>query len=109
MGEEGVPGSGAEPEARVGLGRLQELVDTGRCSWWRARGQAQVRENLDDHCGIFNGRDECQGAAELRTGGANTCLSNCTQLRQARVEAEGESPASLFGAVAWAAGSPGTI
>jgi len=28
-----------------------------------------VRENLDDHGGIFNGGDERQGPAALRTGG----------------------------------------
>jgi len=48
-------------------GRLQELVDTGRGPRWGAGGQAQVRENLDDHGGIFNGGDERQGAAALRT------------------------------------------
>ena len=39
---------------------------------------------------------------------ANTRLSNCAQLRRVRVEAEGGSPASAVGAVAWS-GSPGTI
>jgi hypothetical protein len=61
-------GSGTEPESRVGLGCLQELVETGRCPGWSAGGQAQVRENLGKHGGLFDGRDEGQGAAALRTG-----------------------------------------
>jgi hypothetical protein len=32
-----------------GLGRLQELVEASRGSWWRAGGQAQMRENLGNH------------------------------------------------------------
>ncbi len=37
--------------------------------WWSAGGQTQVGENLDDHGGIFNGRDERQGATTVGTGG----------------------------------------
>ncbi len=44
----------------MGLGCLQELVETGRCPGWSAGGQAQVRENLDDHRGLFDGGDDRQ-------------------------------------------------
>ena len=62
-------GTGTQPESRVGLGCLEEFVDAGRGSWWRAGGQPQVGENLDDDRGIFNGRHERQSTAALRTGG----------------------------------------
>ena len=66
----GSVGSGTEPEFRGGgLGRLHEPVEASRGAGWRARGQAQVGENLDDHGGIFNGRDERQGATTVGTGG----------------------------------------
>ncbi len=62
------------PFEPVGIGRLQELINAGR----GAGGQAQVRENLYDHCGTFNGGNAGHGAAAVRTGrSANTCLSNC--------------------------------
>ncbi len=51
------------------LGCLQERVEAGRGLWWSAGGQAQVRENLDDHGGIFDSRQERQGPAALWTGG----------------------------------------
>jgi len=51
------------------LGCLQERVEAAWGFGWRAGGQPQVRENLDDHCGIFNGGDKRQGAAALGTGG----------------------------------------
>ncbi len=35
----------------------------------RARGQAQMGEALDDHRGLFDGGNERQGAATVRTGG----------------------------------------
>ncbi len=62
-------GSGTEPESRVGLGCLEEFVDAGQCPRWSTRGQTQEGENLGNHCGIFNGRDEGQGARALRIGG----------------------------------------
>ena len=42
-------GSKTEPESGGGLGRLQERIEAGRSSWWRAGGQAQMRENLGNH------------------------------------------------------------
>ncbi len=48
---------------------MQERVEVAWGFWWSARGHAQVRENLDDHGGIFKGGDKRQGAAALRTGG----------------------------------------
>ena len=50
------------------LGCLKEFVDAGRGFWWGTGGQAQVRENLADHCGIFDGGDERQLTAALWTG-----------------------------------------
>jgi len=64
---EGV-GPGTEPESRVGLGCLEEFVDAGRGSWWRAGGHPQVGENLDDDRGIFNGRHERQSTATADRG-----------------------------------------
>ncbi len=51
------------------LGCRHERVEATRGSWWSASGQAQVCENFGNHGGIFNGRDEGQGAAALQTGG----------------------------------------
>ena len=51
------------------LGCLQERVEAAWGFWWGAGGQAQVRENLDDHGGIFNGGEKRQGTAALGTGG----------------------------------------
>ncbi len=68
-GQRGSVGSDTEPESWEGLGCLPERVEPGRGAWWGSGGQAQVGENLDDHRGVFNGREEGQGAAALRTGG----------------------------------------
>ena len=51
------------------LGCLEEFVDAGRGSWWGASGQPQVGENLSDHGGLFNGGEDGQRTAALRTGG----------------------------------------
>jgi len=51
------------------LGCLEEFVDAGRCPRWSASWQPQVAKNLADHCGIFNGREDGQGAPALGTGG----------------------------------------
>ncbi len=59
-------GSGPEPESG-GLGCLQERVEAGWGSWWGPGGQAQVAQNLADHRGLFNGGDDRQGAATVRT------------------------------------------
>jgi len=59
---------GNRTEIQVVLGRLKEFASPGRCTGWSSSGQAQVGENLDDHGGIFNGRDEGQGAAALWIG-----------------------------------------
>jgi hypothetical protein len=58
-------GTGTQPESRVELGCLEEFVDAGRGSWWRAGGQPQVGENLDDDRGIFNGGEDGQRASVL--------------------------------------------
>ena len=36
--------------------------------WWGAARQSQVRKNLADHGGIFDGRQDRQGPAALGTG-----------------------------------------
>ncbi len=51
------------------LGCLHERVEASRGAGWRARGQAQVRENLGNHGGIFDRREDGQGATALRTDG----------------------------------------
>ncbi len=63
-------GSGPDPESRMGLGCQEEFVETGWCPRWCTRGQTQVGENFDDHGEVCNGREDGQGAAALRTGGA---------------------------------------
>lgn len=40
------------------LGGLEQAVETSWGPWWGAARQAQVRENLDDHRGIFDRRNE---------------------------------------------------
>ncbi len=62
-------GSGTEPESRLGLGWLHERGEAGRGSWWGAGGQTQVAQNLEDHRGIFDSRQERQCPAALRAGG----------------------------------------
>ncbi len=64
-----IVGSGTEPESRVVLGRLKELTGAAQAPRWRASGQAQMGENLDDHRGLFDGGDERQGATTVGTGG----------------------------------------
>ena len=51
------------------LGCLHERVEAGRGAWWGSARQAQVRENLDDHGGIFDRREDGQWPAALWTGG----------------------------------------
>ena len=48
---------------------MHEPVEASRGAGWRARGQAQVRENLGNHGGIFDGGEDGQRAAALWTGG----------------------------------------
>ena len=67
-------GSSTEPESRKRLGGLHECVEAGRGAWWSAGWQAQVRENFDDHRGIFDGSNNRQGAAALRTGGSDNAF-----------------------------------
>ena len=67
--EKGECRSKTEPESREGLGCLHERVEASRGFWWGTGGQAQVAENLADDRGIFNGREDSQRAAALRTGG----------------------------------------
>ena len=62
-------GTGTEPESRVRLGCQEEVVDASRGPRWCAGGQAQVRENLGNHGGIFDSREDGQRATALRTGG----------------------------------------
>ena len=47
----------------------QERVETGRGAWWRAGGPTQVAQNLGNHGGIFDGGDDGQRPAALRTSG----------------------------------------
>ncbi len=51
------------------LGCLHERVEASRGLWWSAGGQAQVRENFDDHRGVLDGREEGQRPAALWAGG----------------------------------------
>ncbi len=51
------------------LGCLHERVEADRGFWWGAGGQSQMGENLGHHRGIFDGCQERQGPATLRTGG----------------------------------------
>ena len=51
------------------LGGLQEWVEVGRGLGWGAAGQAQVCEHLADHRRVFDGCDERQGPATVRTVG----------------------------------------
>ncbi len=62
-------GTGTEPESRVRLGCQEEVVDASRGPRWCEGGQAQVRKNLGNHGGIFNGGEDGQRAAVLWTGG----------------------------------------
>ncbi len=63
LGKGDLSAPGTEPDSEGALGCLQECVEPGRGTWWRAGGQAQVGENLDDYGRIFDGRQERQGAA----------------------------------------------
>jgi len=111
-GQGGSVGAKPEPDFRRGsLGCLEECVEARGCPGWRASGQAQVAKNLADDRGIFNGRQDDQGAAALRTGGevdGETRLSNCAQLMRAREEVEERSP-SPSAVVGAGSASPGTI
>ena len=51
------------------LGGLQQSVEASWGLWWGTSRQAQVRENLGNHGGIFDSRKERQRAAALWTGG----------------------------------------
>lgn len=49
-------------------GCLKEIGGPGRRTGWGSVGQPQMGENLGDHRGVFDGEDERQGAATVRTG-----------------------------------------
>ncbi len=83
-GQKGRVGPGTEPAARVGLRGLEECVEAGWGFGWGAGRQAQVAENLDDHRGIFNGGNDRQGAAALRTDGEVDVKHAFEQLRPAQ-------------------------
>ncbi len=68
-GQRGSVGSETEPESGGDIRPCVGRVEAGRGAWGSAGRQAQVGENLDDHCGLFDRREERQGAAALRTGG----------------------------------------
>ena len=53
----------------VSLGCLSERVEASRGLWGRPSGQPQVRENLDDYGGIFNGGEDGQRSTALRADG----------------------------------------
>ena len=65
-GDRSAPGT--QPESRVGLGCLEECLEAGRGFWWGAGWYPQVGENLAGHGGIFDSRQDGQGAPALRTG-----------------------------------------
>ena len=44
--------------SRMGSGCLKEMGYLRRCTGRGFGGQAQMSEDFDNHCGIFNGRDE---------------------------------------------------
>lgn len=84
-------GSGMEPDGSgwpsVGL----RLFERDRRSWpvhgVGPGGQAQMREDCDNHRGIFDGGDECDRAPQeeqVVMSIWNTRLSNCAQLRGRR-------------------------
>jgi len=58
-------GTGTEPESRVRLGCQEEVVDASRGSWLGAGREAQVAQNLGNHGGIFDSREERQYPAAL--------------------------------------------
>ena len=68
-------------------------------------------ENRDDHGGIFNGRDEGQGAAALRTGGEVDGERVCESLRPAHARPCGSRGGitRLIGGVRGRVGLAGTI
>ena len=44
--------------SRMGSGCLKEMAYLRRCTGRGFGRQAQMSEDFDNHCGIFNGRDE---------------------------------------------------
>ena len=51
------------------LGCLEEFVEASGCPGWSATRQAQVRENLGEHGGLFNACPEpAEGAARVVNG-----------------------------------------
>ena len=64
----GSVGSRTEPDSGGRLGCLHVRVEAGRDSWWSASGQAQVCENFGNFGGIFNSREDGQGATALWAG-----------------------------------------
>jgi len=69
LGKGGVSAQELNRNSGRRLGCLHERVEASRGSWWSAGGQAQVRENLGNHGGIFKGGEDGQRAAALWTGG----------------------------------------
>ena len=66
-GDRSAPGT--QPESRVGLGCLEECLEARGCPGWRAGGQPQVAQHLGNHGGIFDSRQDGQGAPALGTSG----------------------------------------
>ena len=54
--------------SRMGSGCLKEMAYLRRCTGRGFGGQAQMSEDFDNHCGIFNGGDECDRAPTVGTG-----------------------------------------
>ena len=52
----------------VGSGRVKKRVGLDRRTGWGSGGQAQMSEDLGNHRWIYDGGDNRQGAATLRTG-----------------------------------------
>ena len=65
-----VIGSGIEPDGigpRVESGCLKEVTGPSRGTGRGSEGQSQMGENLAKHRGIFDGGDDRQGAAAVRS------------------------------------------
>jgi hypothetical protein len=54
--------------SQVGSGRVKKRIGLYRGTGWGSLGQAQMSEDLGDHRWIYDGGDNRQGSATLRTG-----------------------------------------
>ena len=56
-------------ESRVCSGGIKERAGQGRRTGWGFRGEAQMREDIGNDRGIFDGGNERDRAATMGTGG----------------------------------------